>query len=89
MGPTRLPRSWNGASSESDIFAVASLHAHAYQQRLTLVLRRRRLSDPFDQMGFTFRTFDALHEQESRRKFGARAAYLTFSYNFGQQPRIR
>ncbi|HEX8691128.1 MAG TPA: TonB-dependent receptor [Longimicrobium sp.] len=48
-----------------------------------------RLSDPFDQMGFTFHTFDALHEQESRRKFGARAAYLTFSYNFGQQPRIR
>ncbi|HYJ80293.1 MAG TPA: TonB-dependent receptor [Longimicrobiaceae bacterium] len=48
-----------------------------------------RLSDPFDQMEFSQRSLDAVHLQDSRRKFGARAAFLTFSYNFGRAPRIR
>jgi ferric enterobactin receptor len=48
-----------------------------------------RVSDPFDQMGFRFQTGDRFHEQDSRRKFGARAVFLTFSYNFGQTPRLR
>ncbi|HEX5726579.1 MAG TPA: TonB-dependent receptor, partial [Longimicrobiaceae bacterium] len=48
-----------------------------------------RVSDPFDQMGFRFRTADLLHAQQSERRWGARAAYLTFSYNFGQAPRLR
>ena len=48
-----------------------------------------RLSDPFDQMGFRLESFDDIHNQQSRRKFGARAAFITFSYTFGQTPRIR
>jgi ferric enterobactin receptor len=48
-----------------------------------------RVSDPFDQMGFRMTTFDDIHTQSSSRKFGARAAFITFNYTFGQQPRIR
>jgi len=48
-----------------------------------------RLSDPFDQMGFRLESFDDVHNQRSRRKFGARAAFITFNYTFGQTPRIR
>ncbi|MBA4157543.1 MAG: outer membrane beta-barrel protein [Gemmatimonadetes bacterium] len=48
-----------------------------------------RIVDPFNTMGFHFTTSDERHYQESRRSFGARGAYLTLSYNFGQQPRVR
>lgn len=48
-----------------------------------------RVMDPFNVMGFNFRTFDATHDQTSERRFGNRAAYLTFSYNFGRPPQVR
>jgi outer membrane cobalamin receptor len=48
-----------------------------------------RLSDPFDTMGFDFVTSDANFYQESSRKWESRIAYLTFTYNFGQQSRRR
>jgi ferric enterobactin receptor len=48
-----------------------------------------RLSDPFDQMGFRLTTSSDTFWQETRNKFGARAAYVTFNYNFGHAPRIR
>lgn len=48
-----------------------------------------RIVDPFDRMEFTMQTEDPLHYQLNEREFNARAAYLTFSYNFGQQPRLR
>jgi len=48
-----------------------------------------RVVDPFNTMGFHFTTSDERHFQESRRSFGARGVYLTLSYNFGQQPRLR
>ena len=48
-----------------------------------------RVVDPLNRMGFTMQTTDPLYYQLNERRFGARAAYLTFSYNFGQQPRLR
>jgi outer membrane receptor protein involved in Fe transport len=48
-----------------------------------------RVMDPFNAMGFGFVTDDGRFAQSSRRRFGARGAFLTFSYNFGQQPKIR
>jgi outer membrane cobalamin receptor len=48
-----------------------------------------RVQDPFNLMGFHFITSDERHFQESRRSFGARGVYLSLSYNFGQQPRVR
>ncbi|HWK90439.1 MAG TPA: outer membrane beta-barrel family protein, partial [Longimicrobium sp.] len=48
-----------------------------------------RLVDPFNTMGFTQRTQDGTIFQLNQRRAGARAAYLTFTYNFGQQPKLR
>ena len=48
-----------------------------------------RVMDPFNAMGFGFATDDGRFAQTTRRNFGARGAFLSFSYNFGQQPRVR
>ncbi|WP_420125764.1 TonB-dependent receptor domain-containing protein [Longimicrobium sp.] len=48
-----------------------------------------RVVDPLNRMGFSMETNDPLYFQLNERRFGARAAYLTFSYNFGQTPRLR
>jgi ferric enterobactin receptor len=54
--------------------------------RATLGLR---VQDPLNRMGFTVTTRDALHYQVNERRPAGRAAFLTFTYNFGQQPRLR
>jgi outer membrane receptor protein involved in Fe transport len=48
-----------------------------------------RIMDPLNRMGFSSRTTDPMYLQLNERQFNGRAAYLTFSYNFGQQPRLR
>jgi ferric enterobactin receptor len=48
-----------------------------------------RLSDPFDMMGFRMTSDRDQFYQVTHNKWGARAAYLTFNYNFGHAPRIR
>lgn len=48
-----------------------------------------RIVDPFNTMRFAFQTSDPRFYQESERRMGARGAYLSFSWNFGQQPRQR
>jgi outer membrane receptor protein involved in Fe transport len=47
-----------------------------------------RVMDPFNTMGMGFVTNDGRFYQTSQRRFGARAVFLGFSWNFGQQPRI-
>ena len=48
-----------------------------------------RVQDPFNTMGIRIRTGDDNITQITQRKFGVRAAFLTFQYNFGQTPKIR
>jgi len=48
-----------------------------------------RLQDPFNTMGMRIKTGDDNITQITSRKFGVRAAFLTFQYNFGQTPKIR
>ena len=48
-----------------------------------------RIMDPFNAMGFGFVTDDGRFAQSTRRNFGARGAFLNFSYTFGQQPRVK
>jgi outer membrane receptor protein involved in Fe transport len=48
-----------------------------------------RVMDPFNTMGFNVRTNDGRFVQETDRRFGARAVFLGFNYNFGRPPRIR
>jgi ferric enterobactin receptor len=48
-----------------------------------------RVMDPFNAMGFGIKTDDGRFYQSTRRNFGARGAFLSFNYTFGQQPRVR
>jgi ferric enterobactin receptor len=48
-----------------------------------------RVMDPFNTMGFASEFSDPRFFQETERKFGARGVFLSFSYNIGQQPRVR
>jgi ferric enterobactin receptor len=48
-----------------------------------------RVQDPFNTMGMRIKTGDDNITQVTQRKFGVRAAFLTFQYNFGQTPKIR
>jgi hypothetical protein len=45
--------------------------------------------DPFNTMRFNVRTDDGRFIQETDRRFGARAVFLGFNYNFGRPPRVR
>ena len=47
-----------------------------------------RVQDPFNTMRMGVVTDDGRYLQASQRRFGARAAFLSFSWNFGQQPRM-
>ncbi len=66
--------------------ASLSLRQKLRGDRSSLTLR---VMDPFNTMGFTVRTDDGRFIQESDRRFGARAVFLGFNYNFGRPPRIR
>jgi outer membrane receptor protein involved in Fe transport len=46
-----------------------------------------RVMDPFNSMGMGFVTDDGRFYQTSQRRFGARGAFLSFSWNFGQAPK--
>jgi outer membrane receptor protein involved in Fe transport len=48
-----------------------------------------RFADPFDTMKFRIVAGDDNLTQTTARKFGVRATYVTFQYNFGQTPKIR
>ena len=48
-----------------------------------------RVTDPFNQMGSTFESTNPLLQQVTERNFGARAVALSYTYNFGQQPRLQ
>jgi ferric enterobactin receptor len=48
-----------------------------------------RFADPFNTMKFSVRAGDDNLTQITSRRFGVRATYLTFQYNFGQTPKIR
>jgi hypothetical protein len=48
-----------------------------------------RLVDPFDTMKFRIKAGDDNLTQITARKFGVRATFVTFQYNFGQTPKIR
>ena len=48
-----------------------------------------RVSDPFNTGKFRVQAGTSTLTQITERNFGNRAAYLTFQYNYGQQPRVR
>jgi outer membrane receptor protein involved in Fe transport len=48
-----------------------------------------RFADPFDMMKFRIKAGDDNLTQITTRKFGVRATYVTFQWNYGQAPKIR
>ncbi|GLC26803.1 TonB-dependent receptor domain-containing protein [Roseisolibacter agri] len=48
-----------------------------------------RIMDPLGTMGWTIHASDGRVIQLMDRRFGARGAFLNFSWNFGQAPRLR
>jgi len=70
----------------SMVFSNVSLRQKVMGDKGSISLR---IMDPFNTMGFSSRTTDPLYYQLNERQFNGRTAYLTFSYNFGQQPRLR
>lgn len=48
-----------------------------------------RFADPFDTMRFRIVAGDDNLTQTTARKFGVRATYVTFQWNYGQAPKIR
>ena len=48
-----------------------------------------RFQDPFDTMKFRIRAGDDNLQQITARKFGVRATYFTFQWNYGKPPKIR
>ena len=48
-----------------------------------------RFADPFDTMKFRIKAGDDNLTQITARKFGVRATYVTFQWNYGKPPKIR
>ena len=48
-----------------------------------------RFQDPFDTMKFRIQAGDDNLQQITQRKFGVRATYFTFQWNYGKPPKIR
>lgn len=63
-----------------------SIRQKLMQDKGTISLR---FQDPFNTIGFKIRAGDDNLTQITERKFGVRATYLTFQYNFGKPPRVR
>ena len=80
--PTKIERGEFSAQQMADF----SVRQKIMEGKATVSLR---VQDPFNTMGMKITTGDDNITQLTQRKFGVRAAFLTFQYNFGQQPRSR
>ena len=82
----RAPMDVEQGRMGSMTMSTLSLRQKVMRDRGALSLR---IVDPLNRMGFSMQTSDPLYYQLNERRISARAAYLTFSYNFGQAPRLR
>ncbi len=80
--PTKIERGEFGAQQMANF----SVRQKLMEGKATVSLR---LQDPFNTMGMRILTGDDNITQLTARKFGVRAAFLTFQYNFGQAPKIK
>ena len=82
----RAPMDVEQGRMGSFIMSTLSLRQKVMNDKGAITLR---IMDPLNRMGFSSTTNDPLYYQLNERQFNGRAAFLTFSYNFGQQPRLR
>jgi outer membrane receptor protein involved in Fe transport len=66
--------------------ASFSIRQKLYGDKASLSLRAQ---DPFNTMKFKINVGDDNVTQLTERRFGVRAVFLTFQYNYGQAPKVR
>lgn len=76
-GPRDIPLGKIGSMT----FTSLSLKQSFINNRLSVSLR---INDPFNTMGFNYKTKDLNYSQVSNRKWESRIATLTFEYRFGK-----
>ena len=81
-GPTKIERGEFAAQQGANL----SVRQKIMEGKATVSLR---VQDPFNTAGMKIKTGDDNIMQVTQRKFGVRAAFLTFQYNFGQTPKVR
>jgi outer membrane receptor protein involved in Fe transport len=82
----RAPMQIEGGKFSAQQQAFFSVRQKIMQDKAAISLR---IQDPFNTIGMRIKTGDENISQITSRKFGVRAAFLTFSYMFGQTPKIR
>ncbi|MBA3466761.1 MAG: TonB-dependent receptor [Gemmatimonadaceae bacterium] len=80
--PVNIERARFSGSQSANV----SLRKKIYGDKASVAVR---FVDPFNTIGFKIRAGDDNLTQITERKFGVRATYVTFQYNFGQAPKIR
>jgi len=80
--PVNIERARFSGSQSANV----SLRKKVYGDKASVAVR---FVDPFNTIGFKIRAGDDNLTQITERKFGVRATYVTFQYNFGQAPKIR
>jgi outer membrane receptor protein involved in Fe transport len=81
----RSPQTIERGKFSAQQMANFSVRQKIMEGKATIALR---VQDPFNTMGMRIRTGDDNITQITSRKFGVRAAFLTFQYNWGQVPKI-
>jgi outer membrane receptor protein involved in Fe transport len=82
----RAPMKIEGGKFSAQQQTFFSIRQKIMQDKAAISLR---LQDPFNTIGMRIKTGDDNITQITARKFGVRAAFLTFSYMFGQTPKIK
>jgi outer membrane receptor protein involved in Fe transport len=82
----RAPVNIERARFSGQQMANFSLRQRVMNDKAAVTLR---VVDPFNAMVFKLRTGDDNITQITERRFGVRAAFLSFQYNFGRPPRVR
>lgn len=82
QAPMKIEKGRFAASQRTFI----SFRQKVYGEKGAIMLR---FVDPFNTIGMHIKTGNETVLQSTKRTFGVRGTFLSFNYNFGQQPRIR
>jgi ferric enterobactin receptor len=82
QGPQKIEKGTFAANQQ----LFVSFRQKVYGDKGSVTLR---FIDPFNKIGFRIKTGNETLMQSTKRTFGVRGTFLSFQYNFGQQPKIR
>jgi hypothetical protein len=82
----RGPYATEGGSQSAFVFMNLAVRHKLWSDQGSVTVR---LADPFNLMGFGYRTSDPRVEEIATRRFGIRGLFVTVTRNFGQQLKLR